>query len=63
MATSTSPKCHRPWREIAKQASEEHDLHKALELAEELIHALDAESRKRMEGMSANDKASETGAA
>ena len=37
------------WREIAKQASEEHDPNKALELAQELIRTLDRESMKRMD--------------
>ena len=55
MATSGTQ--HRPWREIAKQASEEHDPNKALELAQELIHALDAESRKRMDNVTAEQKA------
>jgi hypothetical protein len=49
--------CRRPWREIAKQASEEHDPNRALELAQELIHALDAESRKRMETITPETKA------
>ena len=65
MATSSAPqsgspgdvKPHRSWREIAKQASEEHDLNKALALAQELIHALDAESRKRMDRISPETKA------
>ena len=56
MATS-APQSHRPWREIARQASEEHDPNKALELAQELIRALDAESRKRMDHVSPQQKA------
>jgi len=63
MANSSAPQSHRPWREIAKQASEEHDINKALELAQELIRALDAESNRRMEQVSAADKARERGAA
>ena len=50
-------KPHRPWREIAKQASKEYDPSKALELAQELIHALDAESRTRMEHVAPQQKA------
>jgi len=61
MATSSSP--HRSWREVAKQASEEHERYKALELAQELIHALDTESRKRMEHVMPDDKAREKVAA
>jgi len=57
MATSSAPqsklhrdsKPHRQWRDIAKEASEEYDPIKALQLAQELIRALDAESRKHME--------------
>ena len=61
MATSSATR--RPWREIANQVSEEHDPNKALELAQELIHALDAESRKHMEHVSVEDKVKEKGAA
>ena len=56
MATS-SVKSLRPWREIAKQASEENDPNKALELAQELIRALDTESRKLMENITPQEKA------
>ena len=38
----------RPWREIAGQAAEQSDPDKTLDLAQELIRALDAESNKRM---------------
>ena len=47
------------WRDLAKQTAEEHDLNRALEPAQELIRALDKESRRRMEGV----KAEEEGAA
>ncbi len=46
----------RPWREIAKQVSEEHDHDKAAELVQELIRALDAESRERMRHITAKEK-------
>ena len=49
----------RPWREIAKHAPQPVDPETSLELAQELIHALDAESRKRMEHVSAEDKAND----
>jgi hypothetical protein len=39
----------RTWRELAKLTAEEDDANRALELAQELIRALDAESNKRME--------------
>jgi len=35
----------RSWRELAKLTAEEHDPDKALELAQQLIQALDAQSR------------------
>jgi len=44
------------WREIARRASEEHDPNKALELAEQLIRALDKESRRRMDGINTERK-------
>lgn len=43
--------------EIAGKASEEHGPNQALQLAQELIHALDAESRKRMDHVTAQEKA------
>jgi len=52
----------RHWREIAKEASEGHDPNKALELAEELIRALDKESRRHMDDLSPTGKAKERGA-
>ena len=65
MATSSAPqsnshvdrKPHRSWREIAAQLSNEYDHNRALTLADELIHALDAESRKHMEQASPQQKA------
>jgi len=47
----------RSWRELAKLTAEEHDPDKALELAQQLIQALDAQSRKRMDQVNAHDKA------
>lgn len=64
MATSNTPesasqadqKPLRNWREIATQLSDEYDHNKALILADELIHSLDAESRKRLDGITAKQK-------
>jgi hypothetical protein len=50
------------WREIAKQTVAERDPSKTLELAEELIRALDAESRQHMDQVKADDKAKENAA-
>jgi hypothetical protein len=47
----------RPWRELARRVTEENDADKSLELAEELIRALDAESRRGMERMTPETKA------
>jgi len=47
----------RSWREIAKEAATERDPSKELELAQELIRALDAESMHHMERANADDKA------
>jgi hypothetical protein len=55
-------KPYRPWREVAELVLHEQDHEKALELAQELIRALDAESRKRMEQVKADDKAKEKAA-
>jgi len=44
------------WREIALQAAEQKDPNKALQLAEELIRALDRESRRRMDEIKAEEK-------
>ena len=44
------------WRTIAEQASKEKDPDKTLELAENLIRALDAESRARMREVKPDDK-------
>ena len=49
-------KPRRSWREIAKQVSEEYDDERAFELVQELIRALDAESRERMRRVSAKEK-------
>jgi hypothetical protein len=47
----------RPCQEIAKQVSEEYDHNRSAELVQQLIHALDAESRKRMERLTPESKA------
>ena len=46
----------RSWREIAKQAAEEHDPNNVLQLAQELIRALDKETSERMDGVNAKEK-------
>jgi hypothetical protein len=46
----------RPWREIAALAAKEDDHEKAMELVQELIRALDAESNRRMDNVSAREK-------
>ena len=46
----------RSWREIAKQAAEELDPNNVLQLAEELIRALDRESRKRVDGVKVKEE-------
>lgn len=43
----------RSWREIAKQAAEEHDPNNVLQLAQELIRALDRETSERVHGVDA----------
>jgi hypothetical protein len=53
----------RSWRDIAQQVAKEDNPDAAVELAEELIRALDAESRKRMAQITPEDKANEKGAA
>ena len=53
----------RRWREIARQVLLEQDHEKALELAEELIRALDAESSQRMDGIDADQKVRSAGRA
>lgn len=52
----------RSWQDIARLTAKEKDPTKALELAQELIRALDEESRKRMDNVSAAEKSSEKGA-
>ena len=46
----------RSWREIAKQAAEEHDPDKVLQLAQELVRALDRETSERMDGVNEKEK-------
>jgi len=53
----------RSWHEIAKQVSEEDDPNRILELAEELIRALDAQSRKIMDEITPDEKVRKKGAA
>lgn len=48
----------RSWRELAALVAEEEDPQKILLLAREMIRALDAESSKHMENISAAEKAS-----
>jgi len=38
----------RSWREIARLTAQEQNPHRVLELAQELIRAIDAESNRRM---------------
>lgn len=52
----------RSWREIAQEVLREQNHDRALELAEELIRALDAERRPRMEGMDAERTPDQGGA-
>ena len=47
----------RSWRELAALVAEEEDPQKILLLAKEMIRALDAESSKHMENISARDQA------
>lgn len=53
---------HRSWQELAKLTAEQQDSTKALKLAQELIRALDEESSKRMDKLSAAQKNSDKGA-
>jgi len=53
----------RSWHEIAKQVSEEDDPNRILELAEELIRALDSQSRKIMDEITPDEKVRKKGAA
>ena len=46
----------RSWREIAKQAAEEYDPNNVLQLAQELIRALDRETSERMGGVDAKEE-------
>jgi hypothetical protein len=46
----------RSWREIAKQAAEEHDPNNVLQLAQELIRALDRETSERMDEVNTKEK-------
>ena len=48
----------RSWQELAALVAEEEDPQKILLLAQEMIRALDAESSKHMENISAAEKAS-----
>jgi hypothetical protein len=48
----------RNWREIAALVAKEEDPQKILLLAQEMIRALDAESSKHMESISAAEKTS-----
>jgi len=48
----------RNWREIAALVAKEEDPQKILLLAQEMIRALDAESSKHMENISAAEKTS-----
>jgi len=52
----------RSWREVAQLVLQEHDHEKAIELAEELIRALDRESRQRTAQVKADDKAAKKSA-
>jgi len=47
----------RSWRELAALVAEEEDPQKILLLAQEMLRALDAESNKHMENISAAEKA------
>ena len=49
----------RNWREIAALVAKEEDPQKILLLAQEMIRALDAESSKHMENISAAEKTGE----
>ncbi len=53
----------RSWREIAQLTSQEHDPQRVLELARQLIRALDAESNRRMAQSGDNLKINDNGAA
>lgn len=48
---------NRRWREIASQAAKEYDPDKALELAQELIRALDEEMSGQVDNTRATDRA------
>jgi hypothetical protein len=53
----------RSWQELAQATAKEEDPFKVLELAQELIRALDAASDRRMQQIGADDKSREQGAA
>jgi hypothetical protein len=62
--SQTNSKPTRSWREIAQLAASEHDPQRVLQLAQELVRALDAESDKRMQKVAETNKAAhEKGAA
>lgn len=56
---SQDVKSLRSWQELAKLTAEQKDPAKVLELAQELIRALDEERRKSMDQISAAEKSSE----
>lgn len=51
------------WREIAQRTAQEQNPQRVLELAQQLIRALDAESNRRMAQSGNNLKSNEKGAA
>ena len=53
----------RSWREIARLTAQEQNPQRVLELAQELIRALDIESNRRMTESGKDLKANEKGAA
>lgn len=53
----------RNWREIAARVAAENDSKKVLDLAQELIRTLDAETSTRLEQVTVDDKTGEDGAA
>lgn len=53
----------RNWREIAARVAVEKDSKKVLDLAQELIRTLDAETSTRLEQVTVDDKTREDGAA
>ena len=56
---SQDVKSLRSWQELAKLTAEQKDPTNVLELAQQLIRALDEESRKSMDQISAAEKSSE----